>query len=609
MTDAEIQERERLAYVQAALRRALQSIESRLKRYAQDIQEQKTYLWESQADMDHVEKGSTRQSIEQAVMTGETVLAHRARLQKLLRSPYFGRFDFRQDGRAEGAPIYVGVHHLDGDREDGTLVYDWRAPIATMFYDHETGPAHYESPSGEIYGEILLKRQFRIREGQMEFMLETSINIMDDVLQEELSRASHEGMKEIVATIQRDQNAIIRDDRAAVLIIQGVAGSGKTSIALHRIAFLLYRYKHSLTSRDILIISPNRVYADYISNVLPELGEEPVGEIGMETLADELLNQKVRFQTFLEQTGALLERDDPEMRRRIEAKASPQFLETLDTYADHVERTSVFGEDVWLGRRLVPDWFIDEAFRRHRGLGVTERIGRVVAAIEQKIGIHYNSDLTTEERGELRRAVRSMYQRPGLRPLYKELFAWMGQPELFKLARQAKLEYADVFPLIYLKMRLEGVETGRRAVKHLLIDEMQDYTPVQYAVLAKLFNCKKTILGDTNQAVTPYSASTAEAIQRAFRQGLVREAVQELPIYVRDHAICAAHFTESRPGRDRASRRSAADPEMWEHAGRGRADHRQRPGVHRLVIQHARDHLQDAAKGRTRGRSAPGRGT
>jgi DNA helicase II / ATP-dependent DNA helicase PcrA len=175
-----------------------------------------------------------------------------------------------------------------------------------MFYDYEIGPARYEAPSGEIRGRLELKRQFRISGGRMEFMLESGVNIVDDVLQEELARASDEGMRNIVATIQRDQNAIIRDAEAHTLIIQGVAGSGKTSIALHRIAFLLYRFKDTLKSDDILILSPNRVFADYIGNVLPELGEEQVREIGMETLAADLLGHKYRFQRFFEQTALLL---------------------------------------------------------------------------------------------------------------------------------------------------------------------------------------------------------------------------------------------------------------------------------------------------------------
>ncbi len=170
-------------------------------------------------------------------------------------------------------------------------------------------------------------------------MLDVSVNIVDDVLQQELSRASDEGMKNVVATIQRDQNAIIRDAGAHTLIIQGVARSGKISIALHRITFLLYRFKDTLTSSDILILSPNRVFADYIGNVLPEVGEDFVAEIDMETLAAQILGDKARFQSFFEQTKDLLDRNDDATKTRIREKATPRFLQQIDASATHLEKS------------------------------------------------------------------------------------------------------------------------------------------------------------------------------------------------------------------------------------------------------------------------------
>ncbi len=211
----------------------------------------------------------------------------------------------------------------------------------------------------------------------MEFMLESGLNIQDDVLQEELSRASDDRMKNIVATIQRDQNAIIRNEEASELIIQGVAGSGKTSIALHRIAFLLYRYKDTLTSKDILIISPNRVFADYIANVLPELGEENIAETQMETIADELLEGKYRFETFFDQASRLLEKNDENLQRRIREKASLDFLKKLDEYAAHVEKTSFSPEDAQVDGYRFAAGFIEASYRKHRAMPAAARLRRV----------------------------------------------------------------------------------------------------------------------------------------------------------------------------------------------------------------------------------------
>lgn len=517
MNTAETEEKARLEGCQTSLRNALAQIDTRLNDYAQEIQIRKEYLWEARRDMDHIEKIAVRQTIEQTLDSAEVLKAQQQKLVKLMRSPYFGRFDFLKSGETKTEPIYVGVHHFRDEAVRETLVYDWRAPIASMFYDYETGPARYQAPAGEVEGQLTLKRQFRIRDGQLEFVLESGVHIVDDVLQEEFSRASNdEGMKNIVATIQRDQNAIIRNDDAHTLIIQGVAGSGKTSIALHRIAYLLYRFKDTLSSDDILIISPNRVFADYIGNVLPELGEEQVAEIGMEALAEELLDSQYRFQTFFEQTAQLLEKNDEALRARIAAKASPDFLRRIDAYAAHLEKRFFEAAEWRTGRKIVPDWFFAEAWQKHRGVALTERIARVVKATETQIGIHYNYDLRTDERQSLREAIRGMVRTMTLHQAYQGLFEWMGQPDLFKPAG-GKLEYADVFLLIYLKMRLEGVSNPRPAVKHLLIDEMQDYTPVQYAVLGRLFSCRKTVLGDATQSVNPYSSSSAEQIQKSLQ--------------------------------------------------------------------------------------------
>ena len=240
----------------------------------------------------------------------DAVLGRAARaggkLEKLRASPYFGRFDFRREGRNETAAYYIGIHDFREEDTQEPWVHDWRAPVSSLFYDFETGPAGYDAPSGRIDGEMTLKRQFRIREGEMEFMLDVSVNIVDDVLQETLAEASDDGMKNIVATIQRDQNAIIRDAEARHADHPGGGRIGQDldRAAPHRVPAL--PVQGHAESKDILIISPNRVFADYIGNVLPELGEESVPEIGMERWPHPA-GPKTRFQSFFDQTARLLE--------------------------------------------------------------------------------------------------------------------------------------------------------------------------------------------------------------------------------------------------------------------------------------------------------------
>lgn len=514
----EAEERRHLEHVKERLGEALQGLGARARRYAADAREQKKYIWENKADLDHVEKASARESAQQAVLTGETVLAAKRRIEKLVESPYFGRFDFaRKDAGAEPMPVYVGTHSF-ADEADGThLVFDWRAPISTMFYDHEIGEAGYRSPSGDVAGVIALKRQFRIRRGRMEFMLESGLNIMDDVLQEELSRTSDDRMKTIVATIQRDQNAIIRNEEAAVLIIQGVAGSGKTSIALHRVAFLLYRFKEKLSSKDVLIISPNKVFADFISNVLPELGEEQIPELAMEDLANELLERQFKFQTLFEQSTQLVEVRDESLADRVREKSSLEFLRKLEEYAATVATDGFRPAEVRVGRHAVSGAFVEQTHRKLRTLAAADRLRAIAESVEHEIWLRHRHELSAKERAAVKTAVRKMQRNATLRTIYKEFFDWLGKPELFRAGRGSSLEYADVFPMIYLKIRMGPVPETWRRVKHLVVDEMQDYTPVQYAVLERVFSCDKTILGDVNQSVTISSASSADTIAQVFR--------------------------------------------------------------------------------------------
>ena len=512
---SEKDERQYLESIKEKINQALTQIDESLQEQAKDLHASKEYLYENKDAMDRMEKEAVRYSITSSAIIGEASLEKRKRIEKLLDSPYFGRIDFSEDGEKDRKPVYIGIYSFFDEKENLNIIHDWRAPVSSMYYDFELGKAFYEAPSGKIKGEVLLKRQYRIRKGKMEFMLENSLNIHDNILQEELSKASDDKMKNIVATIQRDQNAIIRNETSRVLIIQGVAGSGKTSIALHRIAFLLYRFRENLSSKEILIISPNKVFADYISNVLPELGEERIPEMGMEELAHKVLENKYKFQTFAEQVNRLLEKPDDAYINRIKFKADFAFLGKLDEYVNHVNNNFFEPTDIWIKKNFVPQWFIRERWEGYHRLPLMKRFAEITRDIEDNIRIYYKYEIETQERNEIRKAVTGMFRATSIRELYREFYNWLGKPDLFKTANRSVLEYADVFPLIYLKIRLEGYKAFED-VKHLLVDEMQDYTPVQYAVLSRLFPCKKTILGDAAQSVNPFSSSSAEEIRRVF---------------------------------------------------------------------------------------------
>lgn len=219
-------------------------------------------------------------SLESQTAGYDSTLKQIEKYRRLLSSPYFGRFDFSEGESEECEKIYIGIHNVIDMKEQNILVYDWRAPISSIYYEYELGEAEYSTPQGRATGKVQLKRQYKIREGKLQYFFDSSITIDDEMLQQALCRSSSPKMRNIIETIQKEQNAIIRDTENELLIVQGVAGSGKTSIALHRIVFLLYQGLNTkLNSNNIIIISPNEVFSDYISGVIPELGEANVDRI------------------------------------------------------------------------------------------------------------------------------------------------------------------------------------------------------------------------------------------------------------------------------------------------------------------------------------------
>lgn len=514
----EKQERVYLEQIITLLRRTIGSTDASVKDHIDTLAEYKDYLW-SNKDIDPHEIRSMRESILNHFAIGESVIDKRKRLTKILAIPYFGRIDFRERS-SKAIPIYIGIHTFYDSESKTTLIYDWRAPISSMFYDYELGEASYQSPSGEINGDISLKRQYRIRTGKMEFMIESALTVHDDILQKELSANADDKMKNIVATIQREQNRIIRNEEARTLIIQGVAGSGKTSIALHRIAYLLYAFKSNISSQDILIISPNKVFADYISNVLPELGEETVPETSMEQILSEVLNHKYKYLSFFEQVNELLTKPTPDFIERIEYKSSFDFIASLDRFILHIENHYFQAEDVKLTKHItVPAEFVEEQFHRFNRYPMRQRFEAMTDYILDMMKVQYAFTVTTAARNFLKKEIKRMFAGNNDLQVYKDFFAWTGKPEMFKMRKNRTLEYSDLAPLTYLYIALEG--GTKNSVKHLLVDEMQDYSPIQYKVIQKLYPCRRTVLGDASQSVNPYGSSNADMIQKALVTGEV----------------------------------------------------------------------------------------
>ena len=346
-------------------------------RLDQEYKEAKRYMADYRNEMDSHEKLQNERILNQTDRTGVFAVEVCEKMEKLKESPYFARIDFVSDGEEEAETFYIGRFGFTHDNEK--LIFDWRAPISGMFYDYDIGRAGFEAPAGWIEGNLTRKRQFKIQNGIMEYAIESSTNVQDEVLQKELAHTSDEKMKSIICTIQREQNVIIRNERANTLIIQGVAGSGKTSIALHRIAFLLYRFKKQITAEDVTILSPNKVFADYISGVIPELGEEPICELSLQEVASNALKEIIAF----EPEKNPLENEDEAWKKRAKFKSNLAFVGLLDQYIDNMSERVFSAKDYTYQGHVVPAAWINERFHSYEKMPVKKRLASVAGDVRE----------------------------------------------------------------------------------------------------------------------------------------------------------------------------------------------------------------------------------
>ena len=523
-----------------------EKIETLMEKDAEAIREFQEYMHDRVYEMDPTEVRTNRQLVESMVDSAYNLDARKKRFLRMIKSPYFGRIAFAFDNtelaeslkkgsivdEAGSFQIYIGIHsYLRGVQN---IIYDWRAPISSMFYDYETGKAKYDAPKGDITGEINLKRQFKINAGRLEHILENSLKIDDDILLEQLSKATSDKMKNIVATIQREQNAIIRNEKSDILIIQGVAGSGKTSIALHRIAYLMYKFKNKIFSENMMIISPNKIFSDYISNVLPELGEDQILQMTFNDIAEHELLDICEYQSLYGQISELLENYDEFLIKRIKYKSSNEFLEKMNQYINYVESSSFTAETFYYTHEEkdfeISDYYLNDRYTAYKRYPVQKRINMIIEDIVDRMIDFYNIKRSKIRVAQIRNRVYGMLKESNILKLYANMYKYFKMPDMYAGNVKKELPYDDVAPLLYLKSALFGVDSFLY-VKHLLIDEMQDYTPVHYAFFNKLFVCKKTILGDVNQLVNPFNESSSQENIADIYKNIPKTAVAEMQLY------------------------------------------------------------------------------
>ncbi len=490
-----LNEAKRLGVVKAVLEEQLKEVEEKLAGQKVQVNEALAYISSNFANMDREEKASSAAMLEDADVALLELMDKRQITLRQIDSPYFGRIDFEADDTHDTDKVYVGIRHL-GNKENmlDPYICDWRAPICSMYYDYEKGRAKYSAPLGEIEGEIKLKRQYKIKDSALNFVFDSDLTIGDDILQQTLSQNVDNKMKNIVSTIQKEQNKIIRGDINQTLIVQGVAGSGKTSIALHRVAFLLYKYKEKINSKDIMIISPNKIFSDYISNVLPELGEQNICEITFREIAFENLRDDIVFEDREDMLEDLID-GNMARRKEIEKKTSSQFAKALIEYLkDHVV-ADFEAEDIVVGDCTISKEKISELFySRYAELEIAKRISYIADYCCDEI------NFTNEHGGgvfsRLKNRLYKMFKNTNLVEIYEQFLA--TQKLVFEYAKSGVVKYEDVAPIMFIKDFFIGLDVDK-SVKYLLIDEMQDYSMLHFLLFNKIYKCPKTILGDIYQ--------------------------------------------------------------------------------------------------------------
>ena len=548
---------EYLSFVLEKLRARLAEISQSLLDGQKEIENMHDYYWQNYTEMDQYgyEDYDNQQALLHQVNANQEQLLLRSRFRKMLDSPFFGRVDFCYDGDDEPEIFYIGIGNFAERPGELPLIYDWRSPVSGLFYDFDRGPASYLAPGGEMTGEICSKWQYKIRDGKMIYGFESDVKIDDDILKAELGSNGEVQLKNIIRTIQKEQNAIIRNTKDRILVIQGAAGSGKTSVALHRIAYLLYHDRQNLKSSNILILSPNGVFSDYISHILPELGEENIQEMSFDLFAYRKLQDTAAD---CEDRCDQIEREmrDPKAAERFALKQSQTFVDQMEGFALELEDELMNFSDVSYKSFVKSESEIITLFYdKFADIPLLSRMDAVAETFIDEIETLLNRDLPEEERISLIEKFRKMYETMDFYVLYNRFLKKEGYQTLPRRPlEKRKLRYEDVYPVLYLKYRLSR-QAERSNIKHLVIDEMQDYSRLQYLIIRRMFSCKMTILGDRAQTMADQQQDVLQFLPGIFGKDLRRIEMRKSYRNTVEIASYAANLI------------GVTDPELFERHG------------------------------------------
>lgn len=469
------------------------------------LKEFQKMMWDNKAELDPAEMKTLRTSNDLEVFFLEQKAKKFKKLYSIQNKPYFARIDFKTNETED--KIYIGITNVEEDLN--YYVYDWRSPICSMFYDYGVGQANYKSPDGIVEGEITLKRQYQINNGKLDNVFDTTINIDDEVLQSVLKENSSEHMKNIVNTIQQEQNIVIRDDKTNNLIVQGIAGSGKTSVALHRIAYLLYKLEY-LTSNNVLIFSPNNIFKEYIGNVLPELGEDNTLITTFHEFASTYIKEYYRVEPYSEFLARYY-KNEYQNNELIKYKLSDNIIPILENYAKTITNLTRFINDITYKEQTISKEELNDLLKnRYNKFNLFDRFDYIAEKINNR---YYNGKKQDNVRIKSL-LLKNINTTTNMKDIYKSFYdsqeflndynGYFNRNENIKNLNKKVLNYEDSTLFIYLKFLLTNIPY-RVSTKLVVIDEAQDYTLLQYKIIKLLFrNTDFTILGDINQTINPF---------------------------------------------------------------------------------------------------------
>lgn len=448
----------------------------------------------------------------------------------LKESPYFGRVTFNDLEFNQKDTLYVGRFGVTPEGSYEPVIVDWRAPVASLFYHGSLGEASYTSPDGPIKCDIEGRRQIIVKKGELKGVFDSAIDVKDDILQMVLSNNSSDKLKDVIMTIQQEQDEIIRKERTSNIVVNGVAGSGKTTIALHRVAYLLYNYRKELEDK-VLILGPNGIFMEYISQVLPSLGEVGVKQETFASFALKEMDSELYIMSFDKYLEKILS-EDKEFIEDAKYKNSYEIIEDLDNLVKEMDKDYFHVEDVkYFGDLVISKEEIEEMFNKHYEymplFRRSEKIKRIILSKikdkrDEKVW-ELNEELRKEKEKltpeellieennlEFRRKLR-------IREIVKEVMDsrakldnWISREDVLDIYDRFngnKKEYTinDLAPILYLAIKLEG-KKATKDYRHVVIDEAQDYSPLQFKVVRELTGTKYfTVVGDVNQRLIKYS--------------------------------------------------------------------------------------------------------